>query len=109
MSDKKSLGHFEEPVLLTIQYLGDEAYGASIRREVERALGRSISIGALYATLDRLERKGLISSRHVEGNKERDNRPKRYFKIERSGVHALDEARLLRSRLRRLVPVPEHS
>lgn len=105
---QKTLGHFEEPVLLTVLRLGEKAYGASIRQEVERASGRSVSIGAVYATLDRLERKGLISSWQGEGTSERGNRPKRHFKIEGAGVQALNDARMLRSRLRDGVLIPEN-
>ncbi len=56
------LGAFEEIVLLALVHLGDNAYGMTIRREIEDRSGRTVSIGAVYSTLDRLESKGLVSS-----------------------------------------------
>ncbi|MGZ5151324.1 MAG: hypothetical protein ACXWI6_14830, partial [Burkholderiales bacterium] len=62
MAKGEYLGEFEHIVLLTILRLGDGAYGAMIRAEIERVTGRSPVIGAVHATLERLERKGLVSS-----------------------------------------------
>ncbi len=62
MDNAKSLGHFEEIVLLATWRLAGQGYGTTIREEVSAATGRDVSIGALYATLDRLERKGFINS-----------------------------------------------
>ena len=63
MSRTDTLGEFEQLVLLAIVRLSAEAYGSTIRREIEERTGRSIAIGALYTALDRLERKGYVSSR----------------------------------------------
>ena len=64
MSDE-ALGAFEEQVLLAVLHARDEAYGMNVRREIEARTDREVSIGAVYATLDRLEAKGLVSSDRV--------------------------------------------
>lgn len=92
------LGEFEEIMLLAILGLRDNAYGTTIRQTVEQVGERFTSIGALYATLDRLERKGFISSRQGESSPTRGGRSKRYFKIEAFGLKALREAHNLRRR-----------
>ncbi len=100
MEQKNSLGSFEETILLALLALRENAYGVTIRQAVERATGRDTSIGAVYATLDRLEDKGYVSSRQGEATAERGGRAKRYFKIEGSGETALKEAEAVRRRLR---------
>src|SRR5882724_4685323 len=65
-SNQNYLGEFEEIVLLAIISLGEEAYGVSIRREIENKTERSTSVGAVYTTLERLEKKGYLSSRQGE-------------------------------------------
>jgi DNA-binding PadR family transcriptional regulator len=99
MSDNKLLGSFEELVLLATSHLGNSGYGAKIRQTVEEAIGKSVSIGAVYATLDRLERKKLVSSWQGEATPERGNRAKRYFKIENAGRQALLETQQARKKL----------
>lgn len=93
------LGEFEELVLLATLRLGDSAYGVTIRQIVEEATRRSISIGAIYSTLDRLEKKGFISSRQGEPTAQRGGRAKRYFKLEGAGIKALRVIQDVRSRL----------
>ena len=85
------LGQFEEFILLALVRLGENAYGAAIRREIADRTGRDVSVGAVYATLDRLERKGFVSSWIGEATPERGGRAKRYFKIEAPGATALRE------------------
>ncbi|MBA3947831.1 MAG: PadR family transcriptional regulator [Herpetosiphonaceae bacterium] len=100
MADKGLyLGEFEEIVLLTVMRLRTNAYGVSIRQEVELVAGRPTSIGAIYATLNRLEEKGMVSSWQGEKTEERGGRAKRYFQIEGVGLHALNEANRVRSAL----------
>lgn len=99
MEQKTSLGSFEEVILLTLLRLGDNAYGVTVRQTVEEVTGRPQSIGAIYATLERLEQKGYVSSRQGEATPERGGRAKRYFKLEGTGLTALREAELVRSRL----------
>jgi DNA-binding PadR family transcriptional regulator len=99
MAKGEYLGEFEHIVLLTILRLGDGAYGAMIRGEIERVTGRSSAIGAVHATLERLERKGLVSSWTGEPTAERGGKAKRHFKIEADGVSALKNARKTLDRL----------
>jgi PadR family transcriptional regulator, regulatory protein PadR len=80
------LGEFEHIVLLTITRLGKGAYGAVIRAEIERVTDRSPAMGAVHATLERLERKGLVSSWVGEPTAERGGKAKRHFKMEGAGV-----------------------
>jgi PadR family transcriptional regulator PadR len=92
-------GFFEEIVLLSVLRIGEDAYGVKIRQTVEEATGRPVSIGAIYATLDRLERKGFVTSWKGEARPERGGRAKRYFKLNGAGVRALDEAETIRKSL----------
>ena len=98
---KHYLGEFEELVLLAVYVLKGDGYGTTIRNILEDATGRSISVGALYATLDRLERKGFVRSWQGEATAERGGRAKRYFQIEPSGRNALKEAENVR---RQIIP-----
>jgi PadR family transcriptional regulator PadR len=98
-STKNTLGSFEEYVLFAVLRLGEQAYGAKIRQTVEEATERSVSVGAIYATLDRLERKGFIHSWQGEATPERGGRAKRYFRVEGAGVRALNETHAARNRL----------
>lgn len=93
------LGEFEHIVLLTVLRLGDATYGAMIRMEIESVTGRSPAIGAVHATLERLERKGLISSWIGEPTAERGGKAKRHFKIESAGVKALKQTQVTLQRL----------
>lgn len=93
---KVLLGELEEIVLLALIKLGRESYGVPIHETVEEATERFISIGSIYATLDRLERNGFVSSRMGEATAERGGRAKKYFKIEGAGILALKEADRIR-------------
>jgi len=83
------LGSLEHIVLLAVMRLGSNAYGMTVRREIERATGRDISIGAVYATLGRLESKGLTKSYTGEPTAERGGRAKCYFRMTAAGEGAL--------------------
>jgi PadR family transcriptional regulator PadR len=83
------LGSLEHIVLLALLRLGDHAYGMTVRREIEERTGRNLSIGAVYATLERLEAKGYVSSFTGEPTSERGGRAKRHFRIEADGQQAL--------------------
>jgi PadR family transcriptional regulator PadR len=96
---RDSLGEFEQALLLAIVHLGDNAYGVTIRQEIERRTDREIAIGALYTALDRLERKGFIRSTMSEPTHERGGRSKRYFRLRAAGAAAL---RLSRERMARM-------
>jgi DNA-binding PadR family transcriptional regulator len=83
------LGSLEHIVLLAVARLGTDAYGMTVRQEIHNRTGRDLSIGAVYATLERLERKGFVSSRRGEPTAERGGRAKRHFQIEADGEEAL--------------------
>ena len=88
------LGTFEQVVLLAVLALNENAYGRSVLREVQSALNRRpVSAGAVYATLDRLETKGLLSSHLAEGGPTRGGRARRYYRLTSSGASSLTEAR----------------
>jgi PadR family transcriptional regulator len=93
------LGEFEQIVLLTLLRLGDGAYGAVIRMEIEAVTGRSPAIGAVHATLERMERKGFVTSWIGEPTSVRGGKAKRHFKLQAAGVSALKEARSALERL----------
>jgi DNA-binding PadR family transcriptional regulator len=82
------LGEFEYLMLTAAARLGDEAYGAAIRQEIEDATGSPCSIGALYTTLDRLEVKGLIKTWMGDPTPERGGRPKRMVRVTAKGIEA---------------------
>lgn len=93
MSQRAFLGEFEQVVLAAVLRLGDGAYGAAIVSEIEVRTGRGVRSGALYVTLDRLERKGLIETWLRDPTPERGGRPKRYVRVTRTGLEAMREAR----------------
>jgi PadR family transcriptional regulator, regulatory protein PadR len=88
-----SIGDFEKLVLLAILQLGDGAYGATVLDELERRTGRSLSDGAVYVALRRLEEKGLVASHVADATPERGGRPRKYVRVEPAGLEALREAR----------------
>ena len=87
------LGAFEQAVLLALVRLRHEAYGRAILKEVQTRLDREVAAGAVYATLDRLEDKNLISSRLASGTAIRGGRPRRYYSIGAAGLRGLNESR----------------
>lgn len=86
------LGEFEQVLLFAILRLDDEAYGVTIRQEIERRSGRKTSPGAIYTTLDRMEGRGLVSSRVGGATPVRGGRRKRFYRLEPAGARALAEA-----------------
>ncbi|MEM9986978.1 MAG: helix-turn-helix transcriptional regulator [Bacteroidota bacterium] len=98
------LGEFEEIVLLTVAILYDEAYGVAVREEIERRMDRKVSLGAMHATLVRLEEKGLLRSRLGEATSKRGGKRKRHFQVTRIGQEALRATRAVREDLWRDVP-----
>jgi len=93
------LGEFEIVVLSTLLHLGENAYGMTIRCAIDERTGRSVSIGAIYATLRRLERKGLVVSRLGEPTAERGGRAKRFFGLAPAGEEAVARSRAMFARL----------
>src|SRR5262245_30046127 len=92
MAPAVTLGEFEQLILLAILRLGDEAYGVTIRAELASRGGRQVAPGALYTALDRLEAKGVISSRMGDPTPQRGGRAKRYVTVTAAGRKALKRA-----------------
>jgi DNA-binding PadR family transcriptional regulator len=99
MSAVPTLGEFEQVVLLAVLRLGEAAYGVSIRREITSCTEREPAPGALYTTLERLEAKGLVTSRFSDPTPERGGRAKRYFTVTARGVKAVARAQRSYQRL----------
>jgi DNA-binding PadR family transcriptional regulator len=95
MTQRDFLGEFEHIVLLAVAHLGDEGYGTTVRREIERRTGRAVTVGAVYATLARLEEKGYVASWQGESTSKRGGRSKRHFQLRPAGVRALDATRTM--------------
>jgi DNA-binding PadR family transcriptional regulator len=83
---RHNLGELEQLVLLALLRLDKDAYGVTIRREILERTGRSITPGAIYPTLDRLEARGLVSSWMGEPTAERGGRSRRYFAVTKAGL-----------------------
>jgi PadR family transcriptional regulator PadR len=93
------LGEFEQVVLLAVARLEDEAYGMRVREEIATRAGRRATIGAVYATLERLVSKGHARERDVPGGAERSGLARRFYQITPAGRTALEEARQLQTRM----------
>ena len=104
---RQNLGELEQILLLALLRLGGDAYGAAMRAEVLERTGRSITPGAIYPTLDRLETRGLLRSRIGGATAERGGRARRYFKITAAGLREIKAAWRLTSALARGVTVLE--
>ena len=100
------LGAFEQAVLLAVLRLRDEAYGRAILKQVQTRLEREIAAGAVHATLDRLEKKGMLTSRLEPGTEVRAGRPRRYYVLDPSARDALNQARAVVNNLWRGVKWP---
>jgi PadR family transcriptional regulator, regulatory protein PadR len=85
------IGEFEYLLITVAARLGEEAYGAAIRREVEEATRQNCSIGALYTTLERIEKKGLVTTRIGEPTPQRGGRTKRMVRVTAKGIQAAEE------------------
>ncbi|MEQ8330289.1 MAG: helix-turn-helix transcriptional regulator [Longimicrobiales bacterium] len=95
----QGLGEFEQMVLLAILHVGDEAYGVPIMEEIERRTGRSISRAAVYVTLRRLEKKGILTSWMSEPTGERGGKARRCVRVEPEGRELLLESRRTMERM----------
>jgi PadR family transcriptional regulator len=91
-------------LLLTLIHLGDDAYGVPLSKELALRRGRDVSVGSVYAALDRLELKGLIVSKLGESTPERGGRAKRYFRVTRQGLRSVHETRKVLTRLWKSLP-----
>ena len=83
------LGEFEQLLLFAVVHLDDEAYGTRIGAAIEAKTGRSVSPGAIYTALDRLERRGLVTSRLGDPTAQRGGKRKRYYRIQPAGAELL--------------------
>ena len=93
------LGEFEHLLLLAVLRLGADAYGADIARELDVRAGRSVSRGALYTSLDRLEDKGLVRWKIAAGTELRDGLPRRIYSVTSAGMTALRSSRGMLQRM----------
>jgi len=107
MSDRQLLGEVEQLVLLAIVRIGAGAYAVSIREELAHNGGVTLSRGTIYVTLDRLERKGYVTSAFADPTPEPGGKARRCFRIEQAGVMALRAAQRMHDRLRAGTPL-EH-
>jgi PadR family transcriptional regulator PadR len=94
-----ALGEFEQAVLLAIVHLDDDAYGVSIRREIESRTKRHIAVGALYTALDRLEDKGYVTSTLSAPTAKRGGRAKKHFRVTTVGLGALRQSKAFLTRM----------
>jgi len=101
---RRFLGEFEQLLLLSLLQLGDDAYTVTIRRTIEDQAGRSVSPGAIYTALERLERRGFVTSRFGEPTPERGGKRKKFYRIEAAGRAALRDAQDVQRRLSRPGP-----
>ena len=100
------LGEFEELVLLAVTRCGKDAYGMEVRREIAAQTGRDVSIGAVYATMERLAGKGLLRTLTRARDDDEDGRPRKFFEVTRQGEASLETAEALRRKMRGGVRVP---
>ena len=104
MGHRESVGGFELLVLLALIGLGDEAYGVPIAEAIEASSKRSVAIGSVYITLERLQRKGFVTARLGEPTAARGGRAKTYFRVTAKGLREVRRARQTLMTLWRGVP-----
>ena len=102
--ERKHLGEFEEIVLLTVAVLGDNAYGITIKADMEERLERKVSVGAMRTALKRMEHKGLLVSRLGEPTAVRGGKRKRFFTLTATGKQSLEHVMDIRKRLWGAIP-----
>lgn len=100
----ENLGEFEEIVLLTIAALLEEAYSVAVCDHIENMTGRRVKLGVVHAVLNRMEKKGYITSELGDPTRERGGKRKRFFKISHAGKIALLRSKEQRDRLWRVIP-----
>ena len=101
---KHSIGEFEEVVMLTVAILYKDAYGISIKEEIENRLERKVSVGAMRTALNRLEKKGYLDSEFGEATAVRGGKRKRYFKVTPLGKRVLEQVMETRKQLWDSIP-----
>ncbi|MEL6558847.1 MAG: helix-turn-helix transcriptional regulator [Bacteroidota bacterium] len=100
----KGLGEFEELILLAVCILGENAYGISVKNEVEKHSQRTVLLGAVHITLYRLQDKGLLESEMGGNTAKRGDRRKRLFKITETGMTQLKASQDVRQKMWQLIP-----
>ena len=101
---KQSIGEFEEVILLTVAILYENAYGISIKQDIEERLQRKVSVGAMRTALSRLEKKGFLESEFGEATSIRGGKRKRFYKVTPYGKKALERVMETRKRLWEAIP-----
>ena len=104
MNSRSYLGEFELMLLLAVIHLGDEAYGVPISRQLEANRGKDVSVGSVYAALERLEAKGLVVSSLGDPTPERGGKAKRFFRITKEGLRQVHETRRVLTKLWQVLP-----
>ena len=104
MPKRGNLGDFELMVMLALLRVGDDAYGVPISREIELQTGHEVALGSVYAALERLEGRGLVSSHLGKPTAERGGKAKRYFRVTSNGLRKTRETRQALMKLWRGVP-----
>jgi PadR family transcriptional regulator PadR len=104
MKARSYLGELELMLLLAVIHLEEEAYGVTISRELEAYRRRSVSLGSVYAAMERLEIKGLVISRLGDPTPERGGKAKRYFHITREGLRQVHETRRTLTKMWKTLP-----
>src|SRR5262245_60187377 len=97
------LGEFEELTLLAIRAIGPSAYGVPIQQFIENTAGRNVTMGAVYAALDRLEHKGFVRSEFGEATAQRGGKAKRHFEVTPLGLRTLRDLRATREKIWRAI------
>jgi PadR family transcriptional regulator PadR len=100
MASLSPLGEFEVIVIMAVLHLGETAAGAAVHEEIGRRTGRTVARGAVYVTLDRLDAKGLLSSRLDKATPERGGHPRRFFKVTALGLKKVRQALTTVERMR---------
>jgi len=104
MTERSYLGEFELMILLAVIHLGEEAYGVSISRELEKHRGRGVSVGSVYAALERMEANGLVTSNLGDPTPERGGKAKRYFRATKAGLLQVHDTRRVLTKLWQAIP-----
>ena len=107
MTERSYLGEFELMILLAVIHLGEEAYGVPISRELESHRRRGVSVGSVYAALERLDAKGLVVSSLGDPTPERGGKAKRYFRVTRAGLLQVQETRRVLQKMWHTLPEPK--
>lgn len=101
---KYAMGEFEEIVMLTVAILYENAYGITIKEDIESRLNRKVSVGAMRTALSRLEKKGFLTSHFGEATASRGGKRKRYFRVTPEGKKALEHVMETRKQLWEAIP-----